>query len=86
MEFRLLVSGETEYILKEIYSGSIQQRSSDILQYNRYTFASRHCTSPPKGEIIYTHCSGIKKLMEDHAEAGMNKIIPVITKIPKLRC
>ena len=31
VEFGLLVSGVLEYILKEIYSGSIQQDSSDIL-------------------------------------------------------
>ena len=36
-EYGLLLSGQTEFILREVYSGPIQKRSVDIPQYTCYT-------------------------------------------------
>ena len=55
----VLVSGQTEYVLKELYSGRVQKRGSH--QYYRYAFASRNCSAPSNGELLCTHCDNIKK-------------------------
>ena len=60
-ECGLFVSGQTEYIFKEIYPSNIQQRSKDICQYDRYTFASRSCASPLGDEVIFAHCNDTQK-------------------------
>ena len=60
-EYGLLLSGQTEYILQEVYSGSIQKRSVDIQQYTRYAFSAQDCSAPMDGELICEACSSIRK-------------------------
>lgn len=51
-EYGLLLSSQTEYVLREIYSGTIQKRYQDIQQYTRFVFDSRHCSSLPDNQLI----------------------------------
>ena len=59
-EYGVLVSGQTEYVLWEIYSGSIKQRSHDIKQYDRYAFVLRQCTSPLGNQLVCIHYNALK--------------------------
>lgn len=60
-EHGLLVSGQTRYILREIYSRPIQRRNQDTQQYARYAFVSEYHCSPSGNDIICNNCDGIKK-------------------------
>lgn len=51
-EYSVLVLGQTEYVLKEIYSGFIQKQSSNIQQCTQYIFASKKCTYHSGNDLI----------------------------------
>ena len=59
--FGVILSGDTEFALKEVYSGLIWKRTKDINQYKRYDFASRNCVPHPDNQLICTHCINIRK-------------------------
>ena len=61
MEHGVFISGQTEYVLHELYSGRIQQRDNDIMQYDRYVFASRLCSSPSDNEVVCGQCLAVRK-------------------------
>ena len=59
----ILVSGETEFVLNEIYSGRIKKRNQKMLQYARFAFASIDCSSPSNNEIICANCLSVRKIL-----------------------
>ena len=63
VEHGILVSGQTEFILKEIYSGGIKKRNNESQQYARFAFASANCSSPSENELLCDNCIGVRKIL-----------------------
>jgi len=60
-EYGQIFSGQTEFVLKQVYSGDIKMRSIDMQQYKRYSFTFRDCTTPDDGELLCDNCHVVKK-------------------------
>ena len=58
-----VLSGQTRFILKEMFSGPIQKRSKFTRQYYRYTFVSDQCCSL-MNKLICSNCNAIKRALQ----------------------
>ena len=62
-EYGKMFSGQTEFVLKQVYSSDIKIQSIDVQQYTCYAFAVRECTTPDNGELLCDKCNAIRKYL-----------------------